>query len=464
MKSLSVFGTGSDAGKSTVAFVIAKLLQKRGHTVAPFKAQNVSNNSRVTNEGGELAIAQHFQATVLGVTPTNDMNPVLLKSGRGNSASLILRGKPVGDKDVRAYYRDLDILKPIVKDAFDRLKSEYDILVCEGAGSPVELNLMNKDLSNVYTATFSKNKIVLVADIERGGSFAAIWGTVNLLPEELRKNVIGVIINKFRGDISLYDEGIRIIEEQFKVPVLGVLPYLPFNLGFEDSQSLFNYRQRTLGKVRVAVIKLPHISNFNDFEPLVIDPELQVEFVESGFESFDILIIPGTKRTIFDLKWLKENGIDKEIKSFKRNIFAICGGYQMLFNSISDPDGVEDNSCAVEAGLEIIDNEIIFVKEKTLVNGETEQFGEKLVGFEIHHGSPKDPLPFYDTKRVKGTFLHGIFENDCLRNRVFGEVNSDYVGYNFEDKREELISTFINKMEPSLDIDLIEKALAEDTE
>jgi len=207
MTPISIFGTSSDAGKSTLTFVIAKIIQNAGYTVAPFKAQNVSNNSRVADDGSEIAIAQFFQAEVLGVPTSYHLNPILLKSGRGNNASMIVNGRIAGEKEVREYYRDLDTLKPFVDDSFTYLQEQYDCVVCEGAGSPVELNLMDKDLSNIYIANRFQTKIILVADIERGGVFASIWGVYNLLPENLRSNVIGVIVNKFRGDMSLFDEG-----------------------------------------------------------------------------------------------------------------------------------------------------------------------------------------------------------------------------------------------------------------
>lgn len=224
MRSISIFGTSSDAGKSTLTFVIGKLLQERGINVGVFKAQNVSNNSRVTDDGSEIAIAQYFQAEVLGIPTSYHLNPILLKSGRGNSASMIVNGKVAAEKEVREYYRDLDSLKPAVDTCFEYLHERYECVVCEGAGSPVELNLMDKDLSNIYIAEKYNTKIILVADIEKGGVFASIWGVYNLLPESLRVNVIGVIVNKFRGDRRLFDEGITIIEERFGIPVLGVLP------------------------------------------------------------------------------------------------------------------------------------------------------------------------------------------------------------------------------------------------
>jgi len=243
MANLSIFGTSSDAGKSTITWVIGRLLQEAGYSVAPFKAQNVSNNAHVADDGSEIAIAQHFQAKALGVPTSWHNNPVLLKSGRGNAASLIVRGKHLEDKEVGAYFRDLDRLKPAVEEAFSYLDARYDIVIAEGAGSPVELNLMNKDLSNIFIAQTFHTKIILVADIEKGGVFASIYGVYHLLPETLRRNIIGVVINKFRGDRRFFDEGVRIIEEEFGIPVLGVLPYEPLNLGFEDSQSLRHYTQ-----------------------------------------------------------------------------------------------------------------------------------------------------------------------------------------------------------------------------
>ena len=245
MHDLSIFGTSSDAGKSTLSFAITYLLHKRGIKVAPFKAQNVSNNSQVTDAGGEVAIPQHFAAESIGMKTTPSINPVLLKSGSKNSAHLIINGKSVGEKDVLNYYKDINTLKPLVKKAFKKLQKDHECIVAEGAGSPVELNLMDKDLSNIYIADEFKTKIILVADIERGGVFASIYGVYKLLPKKLRKNVIGVIVNKFRGDTTLFDNGIKIIEKDFGLKVLGVVPYKPFNLGFEDSQSMMNYIQDT---------------------------------------------------------------------------------------------------------------------------------------------------------------------------------------------------------------------------
>ena len=291
MNSLSIFGTSSDAGKSTLSFAITYLLHHRGVKVAPFKAQNVSNNSQVTDTGGEVAIPQYFAAEAIGMKTSPDINPILLKSGGKSKAHVIINGLSVSNKDVWSYYRDIDLLKPHVKRAFENLQKKYDCIVAEGAGSPVELNLMDKDLSNIYIADEFNTKIILVADIQRGGVFASIYGVYNLLPNKLRNNVIGVIVNKFQGDMSLFDEGVKIIENEFKIPVLGVVPFKPFNLGFEDSESLINYVQDTRKAIiKVGVIKLPHISNFTDFEPLVSDGEVELAFISSPRSLSDLEI------------------------------------------------------------------------------------------------------------------------------------------------------------------------------
>ena len=347
MHSLSIFGTSSDAGKSTLAFAITYLLHHRGISVAPYKAQNVSNNAQVCDTGGEIAQPQHFAAEAINLTTTPDMNPVLLKSGQKGSTSLIVNGQSVGHKNVHEYYADIDTLKPVAKEAFERLKAQYECIVAEGAGSPVELNLMEKDLSNIFIATEFNTRIVLVADIERGGVFASIWGVYNLLPEQLKANVVGVIVNKFRGDMSLFDEGVTIIEEQFKLKVLGVIPYRPFNLGFEDAQSIMNYTQDTTAAIiKVGVIRLPHISNFTDFEPLIADSEVNLQFVHdpSELEHCDLIIIPGSKRTIHDLLWLKERGFEPVLRDESRYILAICGGYEMMLESLCDPLGIEEDA------------------------------------------------------------------------------------------------------------------------
>jgi adenosylcobyric acid synthase len=437
VKNISIFGTSSDAGKSTITFVIAKILQDLSYSVAPFKAQNVSNNAHVADDGSEIAIAQYFQAEVLGVETSWHNNPILLKSGHGNSASLIVKGQNVAQKDVHAYYRELDSLKPAVKEAFEYLDERYDCVVCEGAGSPVELNLMDKDLSNIFIATQYNTKIILVADIEKGGVFASIYGVYHLLPKQLRDNVIGVIVNKFRGDLTLFDKGIEIIEKEFGIPVLGVLPYLPFNLGFEDAQSLLNVTQDCSKSTRsVAVIHYPTMSNYNDFEPLLADTNTCVSFIDSNVDlsHYDCIILPGSKLVIRDLEWLKETGlfvqIQKHEKLGKIHIVGICGGYQMLFKTIIDEACIEVSSPTRIEALGFIDDDIHFQAEKIL-----KKSGQK---YEIHHGTSLKYPDEYKTENIYGTFSHGLFGDDW-----------------FEGYKRETIDAFVATMREKLDVQTI---------
>ncbi len=464
MKNISIFGTSSDAGKSTITFVIAKILQDLGVKVAPFKAQNVSNNAFVCDDGSEIAVAQYFQAGVLGVETSYHLNPVLLKSGRGNSASLIVEGKVATNKDVREYYRDLDSLKPAVKRCFEYLDSKYDCVVCEGAGSPVELNLMDKDLSNIFIADEYNTKIILVADIEKGGVFASIYGVYHLLPKKLRKNVIGVIVNKFRGDMTLFDEGVRIIEEDFNIPVLGVLPYIPFNLGFEDSQSLKNYVQNAKESIlKVGVIAYPYMSNYNDFEPLIADKNIELEFVEANIslEKFDMIILPGSKLVIKDLRWLKEVGLFDRVLNYKKQILGLCGGYEMMFEELQDNELIENDEETIEKGFSFIDDVICFEKDKTLKKGSYNLFACEIEGFEIHHGqSSKYPLSF-EKENIKGTFVHAIFDNDNLRNKIFLEVNKNYKEFNFSKHKQNEIDGFISNLKDRLDVKKIMESINE---
>ena len=458
MNNISIFGTSSDAGKSTITFVIAKILQDMGYSVVPFKAQNVSNNSHVCDDGSEIAIAQYFQASVLGVETSYHLNPILLKSGRGSSASLIVEGKVVEDKEVLEYYRDLDLLKPAVKRCFEYLDDRYDCVVCEGAGSPVELNLMDKDLSNIFIADQYDTKIILVADIEKGGVFASIYGVYNLLPQNLRKNVIGVIVNKFRGDLSLFDEGIKIIEKDFGIPVLGVLPYIPFNLGFEDSASLKNFIQDTSQKkLDVAVINYPTMSNYNDFEPLVADSEIALEFITSNvnLENFDLVILPGSKLVIKDLKWLKETGLFKQIQTLQKPIYGICGGYEMMFNLLIDSHGIENQTKSMEEGLGFIDDIIDFCEKKILKKQEYELFGCNLRGFEIHHGISQYYPLYFHKGNIKGSFVHGVFDDNEFRNKIFKEICLDYSGFDFQRYKKDTIDSFIDHMKQKIDIKTI---------
>jgi len=464
MHSLSIFGTSSDAGKSTLSFALTYLLHKRGIKVAPFKAQNVSNNSVVTDiETGEIAIPQAFAAEAIGLKTTPLFNPILLKSGAKNSAHLIINGKSLEDTDVRSYYKNIDKLKPIVKEAFSTLAKSYECIVAEGAGSPVELNLMDKDLSNIYVAKQFNTKIILVADIERGGVFASIYGVYNLLPKELRENIIGVVINKFRGDVTLFDKGIAIIEEDFGLKVLGVVPYKPFNLGFEDSASLMNYTQETKDAIiKVGVIKLPHISNFTDFEPLVADKEIALDFINSASlaKNYDLLILPGSKRVFDDLVWLREQGFEKILQDKTQKVVAICGGYEMMFETLIDKKGIESDKQTVQ-GLARLKGEVTFQANKVLTKGCYNLFGTMCEGYEIHNGVTKKRAK--KAKNFYGTFIHGLFDNDALREKIFREINPAYRGYDFQGYKADSIEAFTQHIHKHIDLDYIIKRLNDNT-
>ena len=450
MNNISIFGTSSDAGKSTITFVLAKLLQDMGYNVTPFKAQNVSNNAKVADDNSEIAVAQHFQAEVLGLKTSYHINPILLKTGQNHTSTLIVEGKSIEDIKVKEYYRQLDSLKPIVKRNFKKLDSEFDIVVAEGAGSPVELNLMQKDLSNLFIAEEFNTKIILVADISLGGVFASIYGTYNLLPKKLQKNVIGVIINKFQGDMSLFDGGVSIIEEQFGLDVLGVLPYVSFDLGFEDSVALKKVAKSKKSNpdplVRVGVIAYPTMSNFNDFEPLMADSEVELEFIRhnTSLDAFDMIVLPGSKLTLEDLEWLKKTGLDERIKVYKGVIFGICGGFEMLCESL---DGV--------SGLGLVDDKIEFRKQKIVKRARYELFSILIDGFELHHGVAKKYPLFYSEKNIYATFVHEVFDSDEMRKFIFSKIDKRYKGYNFKEYKKEKIGEFVLEMKSYINLDKI---------
>ncbi|MGZ8903698.1 MAG: cobyric acid synthase, partial [Methylobacter sp.] len=298
MKPLAIFGTGSDAGKTTIVMALCRIFADQDLKVAPFKAQNVSNNSAVTKENREIFRAQCLQAEAARVEPSYLFNPVLLKSHGNGSVQVIVNGLVYQNQSVAAYYDEIDNLKQQVQQSFSRLQQDYDLVIAEGAGSPVELNLLDKDLSNTFIAKTFSTKNILVADIERGGVFASIYGTLELMDPVIRSNLIGVVVNKFRGDRRFFDDGEKIIREKFGVPVLGVLPFQPLNIDMEDSQSLQNYQQRINAvKIRIAVIAYPGLSNYNDLDVLMADAELYVELIRSyqPLDNFDMVLLPGSK-------------------------------------------------------------------------------------------------------------------------------------------------------------------------
>ncbi len=466
MKPLAVLGTSSDAGKTTLVMALCRILADRGLKVAPFKAQNVSNNSAVTQEGREISRAQCLQAEAARVEPSYLFNPVLLKSHGNSSVQVIVNGLVYKNQSIVDYYAEIDHLKTQVKQAFSLLQQRYDLVIAEGAGSPVELNLLHKDLANTFVAKTFNTQNILVADIERGGVFASIYGTLELMEPVMRGNLIGVVVNKFRGDRRFFDEGEKIITERFGVPVLGVLPFKPLNIDMEDSQSLRNYQQH-LGdvKIRIAAIAYPGLSNYNDLDALMADAELYVELIHAyrPLEGFDMVLLPGSKTVIRDLHWLKAQGLSKEIKRFKKAIFGICGGYQMLCKQLHDPDALEHETACVETGLGFIDDIVVYQTPKVLTRGQYPLFSYPAIrGYEIHCGRmAKYPL-YYRDDTVVGTHVHGIFDDDTFRGDYFKGLNPDYQGYAYGDYREQEIQGFADSVAENLDINAILKALQAD--
>ena len=434
-KSLMVVGTGSHVGKSILVTALCRILSKR-YSVAPFKAQNMSLNSWVTRDGSEIGIAQAIQAKAAGVEPTADMNPVLLKPKGDHMSQVIILGKPVADKEAGDYYDSIDDVMSIVSGAFDRLCDLHELIIIEGAGGAAEINLYHRDIVNTGMARLVKPPIILVGDIERGGVFASIYGTLQLLPADIKPLVAGLIINKFRGDIKLLTPGIKQLEEITGLPVLGVIPYTNMKIPSEDSVSIKD-KTHNGNPVKIAVIRLPHISNFTDFEPL--EHCADIEYVEPGEElsGSDAIILPGTKNTMDDLKVLLSGKMGQKIINEAKKgipIIGICGGYQMLGNEIID-SGIEGSggACSIK-GLGLLNVSTRFGKyEKQIrqvekpVTGNGQILGpikeQRVTGYEIHMGETEGGEPAFgddgsvsENGIVIGTYLHGLFENDNFRN------------------------------------------------
>lgn len=466
MKPLAVFGTGSDAGKTSLVMALCRIFADQDIKVAPFKAQNVSNNSAVTHDGREISRAQCLQAEGARVEPNYLFNPVLLKSHGNSSVQVIVNGLVHKKQTITAYYDEIDALKSQVQLAFSRLQQDYELVIAEGAGSPVELNLLDKDLSNTFIANTFNTKNILVADIERGGVFASIYGTMALMDPVMRSNLVGVVINKFRGDRRFFDEGEKIIKDRFGIPVLGVLPFQPLNIDMEDSQSLGNYQQRLDDvKIRVGVIAYPGLSNYNDLDVLMADPEVYVELIHAyrSLNDFDMVLLPGSKTVIRDLQWLKQQGLFKELQQFNKPVFGLCGGYQMLCESLHDPDALEHDEPIIEAGLSFIDDVVIYQSPKILQRAYYQLSSYTAIkGYEIHSGRMgKYPL-FYQDGRFTGTHVHGIFDNDAFRGDYFKAINPRYQGFDYANYREAQIQGFTDMVAKNLDTAAILQALQPD--
>ncbi len=434
-KVIMVQGTMSNAGKSLVVAGLCRVFKQDGYRVAPFKSQNMALNSYITEDGLEMGRAQVMQAEACQIKPQVCMNPILLKPTNDVGSQVIVNGEVIGNMSAREYFSYKKELIPDIKKAFHELEKQADIIVVEGAGSPAEINLRDNDIVNMGLAEILDAPVLLVGDIDRGGVFAQLLGTIMLLSEEERDRIKGLVINKFRGDKSILDSGITMLEEKAGIPVTGVLPYINVSIDDEDSLSsrLLN---KVDGLINIAVIRLPRLSNFTDFSAFEQVEGVSVNYVKNprDLEKADMIIVPGSKNTIADMKWLRESGFEAEIKkqSKEKIIFGICGGYQMLGNAIHDPDFVEEGGSI--RGMELLDVETILLPEKKrtqtrfVIGGCDGVFsclnGEELLGYEIHMGNtslganaqdfPGGAKGKNQSENVYGSYIHGFFDGGLI--------------------------------------------------
>lgn len=445
-KAIMVQGTASNAGKSLLVGALCRIFRQDGYRVAPFKAQNMALNSFITADGLEMGRAQVMQAEAAGVAPDVRMNPILLKPTSDVGSQVIVNGRSTGNRTARAYWSDKKALLPVVRAAYESLAADYDIIVIEGAGSPAEINLKEDDLVNMGMARVADAPVLLVGDIDRGGVFASLYGTVKLLAPDEQDRIRGLIINKFRGDVDILRPGLTMLEDLTGKPVVGVVPYARVDIDDEDSLSDRLTAGGPAGPalLTLAVARLPHLSNFTDFNTLGRIPGVCVRYADTpdGLSDADLILLPGTKNTIDDLKWLRASGM--EARLLQRHaagvpVFGVCGGYQMLGQTLSDPDGVEGGGTVRGVGL--LPTETVFHAEKTTVQtagrlgtigGDLADLsGAETVGYEIHMGDTRllpGAQPMQTLSRgtadgcwhenAYGTYLHGIFDSPAVADRL----------------------------------------------
>ncbi|WP_434794070.1 Cobyric acid synthase [Terrisporobacter petrolearius] len=457
-KKIMLQGTASNVGKSIITTGLCRIFKQDNYKVIPFKSQNMALNSFITKEGLEMGRAQVSQAEACGIDPTADMNPILLKPNGNNKSQVIVRGKVVGDMSSKEYYEYKLELEKILADIFKEFEEKFDIVVMEGAGSCAEINLMERDISNMGMAQIADAPVILIGDIDRGGVFASIVGTIMLLPEKDRERVKGVIINKFRGRKELLESGVKMLEDIIKVPVLGVIPYTDIKIEEEDSVTTRFKKKVDKGDIHIEVIRTPHMSNFTDFNIFETQEDVSLRYVDYG-ESLgnpDIVIIPGTKSTIDDLIFLRENGLENQIKELHKRgklVLGICGGYQMLGKVLKDPYHVENDLEEVE-GIGLLDVETTFELEKTTtqvkailggnLHGYLANLNKKEVnGYEIHMGMTRrrensdnfatvteklGEIVSYEVGSVNnqcnvfGTYMHGIFDDIDFTRTILNNI------------------------------------------
>ncbi len=485
-RNLMIQGTMSGAGKSLLVTALCRIFRQDGWSVAPFKSQNMALNSFVTADGKEMGRAQVLQAQAAGKAPDVRMNPILLKPSSDVGSQVIVGGEVRGDYRAKDYFRMKRQLIPDILAAYNSLAAENDIIVIEGAGSPAEINLKADDIVNMGLAKLVDAPVLLVGDIDPGGVFAQLYGTVALLEEDERRRIAGTIINKFRGDVSLLQPGLTMLGELTGVPVLGVVPYTRVELDDEDSQAPRLQQSAGTGRIDIAVIRLPHISNFTDFAPLELHPELGVRYVarEKELGNPDLVILPGSKNTMGDLGWLHQNGLEMAIRRLHGNgmpVMGICGGYQMLGETLSDPHGVEHGGTMNGMGLLPIHTVFSPEKIRTQTKATVCAFSDAAVqGYQIHMGrTDTGTLPPFCRLTdgtvdgavqdgVFGTYLHGLFDSgelttamaDWLLERK-GLDKSAVALESHQDYQDRQIDILADAVRQSLDMDAIYNIMEE---
>lgn len=480
-KAVMIVGATSDAGKSITAAALCRIINRKGYSVTPFKSQNMSLNSRVTRRGDEISMIQTLQAKAAGVTsPSYTINPILLKPKGERRSQIIVEGKPFRDCSVSSYYRTFveEEGRDIVKRNIDFLRSRYDYIVMEGAGSPAEINIYDRDIANMSAAEMADATCILVVNMEWGGSFAYALGTIELIPEKDRKRIKGIILNNHKGNVKALDGAKKRLEELTGIPVLGVIPHLNVDLPKEDSEYFRNTKEAGNGKYIISVIKLPHISNFTDLDPLMLE-DVKVRFVTSSDElkGSDAIIIPGTKNTTDDLHWMNVSGLSEHIRNYvgRIPIIGICGGYQMMGRKLMDPNGIEDERYRSISGLGLFDME---VRWNSYTKHVCKNTGHMLIGdegrisgYEIHMGNTvnnnEEPLFFLDRlrggltegsvnqdRKLFGTYQHGVFEMPAFRDHIMKLIGAkDTKRLDYNAYVEENLDKLANGFEKALDMD-----------
>ncbi|MDJ0993198.1 MAG: cobyric acid synthase [Dinoroseobacter sp.] len=474
-KTIMIQGAGSNVGKSLFVAGLARAFSRRGLRVRPFKPQNMSNNAAVTADGGEIGRAQALQARAAGVPPVVDMNPVLLKPETDTGAQVIVQGKRFATLRARDYSKAKPKLLPPVIESFQRLAANADLVLIEGAGSPAEINLRAGDIANMGFAEAVGSPVILVGDIDRGGVIAQLVGTQAVLPTEDRDRIVAFAINKFRGDVSLFDEGMQELEARTGWAALGVLPW------FEDAwrlpaEDVMDLSSRRGGKLKIAVPRLNRIANFDDLDPLAAEPEVEIELVEAGRPlpgDADLVLIPGSKSTIADLAHFRTQGWDIDLQAHLRrggHVIGICGGYQMLGHRLSDPEGIEGPPGEVP-GLGLLNTVTAMRPHKHLreVEGHDVDTGHRVTGYEIHIGETTGPdcaRPWVEISgrsegavsedgRVRGCYLHGLFASDAFRAAVLTQLGGTSRITDYDTEIESALDALAEHMEEHLDLDRV---------